>query len=157
MVAARRRTLLATLVAALAPLAAGCTAPIPLDAPPASELPPPVPDWIATRATEADDGRRVALAPGASLAVALRVPAGAGLGWVVVERPDGLEQTGRTSGPTWPPGAPSNPAAPPPLWQVFVFEARRAVDGPLRLELRGPDGPARPRSVVLRVVPPGRG
>ncbi|MEI7445799.1 MAG: hypothetical protein WCK28_12990 [Burkholderiales bacterium] len=150
-VPARRRALVAS--AALAVLATGCIAPVPLDAPPVAELPPPVPDWITIRATEADDLRRVALAVGASFAVSLRVPAEAGQGWIVVGQPDGLELTGRWSGPVWPPGAPANPALPPPLWQVFVFEARRAVDGPLVLELRGAETAARPRRVSLFLTP----
>lgn len=153
----RRRALVGSAaLVALAAVCAGCATPVPLDAPPTAELPPPVPDWIAIRATEADDRRRIVLDAGASMAVSLRVPTGAGQGWIVVARPDGLEQTGRTSGPVWPPGAPASAAAPPPLWQVFTFEARRAFDGPLELELRGGEA-ARLRRLVLFVSsPPSR-
>lgn len=157
--AASRRGVLRTAATAagVALIAAGCIAPVSLDAPPVSELPPPVPDWIATRVTEADDGRRIALAVGGSFAVSLRVPLGAGIGWTVLERPAGLAMTGRTSGPVWPPGAPASPAVPPPLWQVFVFEARTPVDGPLILELGGTEAGARPRRLVLRVAPAAGG
>ncbi len=41
-----------------------------------------MPDWIATpRPTEADDGRRIELARARSLAVSLRAPTAAGVGW----------------------------------------------------------------------------
>lgn len=145
--ASRRRAVVA-LVAA--PLAA-CVAPIPLDASSVTELPPPVPDWIGTRATEADDGRRVELARGASLAISLRVPTAAGVGWREVAVPAGLVRTGRFTGPVWPSDGPSSRVAPAPLWQVFVFEAREGAGGELALELAG-DTAARPRRLVLRVV-----
>jgi hypothetical protein len=146
-VAAPRRHALALL--AVAPLAA-CVAPVSLDAPAVAELSPPVPDWIATRATEADDGRRIELARGASLAVSLRAPTAAGVGWREVAVPAGLVRTGRFTGPVWPKDAPSSLVAPAPLWQVFVFEARDGAGGELALELTG-DTAARPRRLVLRV------
>lgn len=146
----RRRALAALSVPVVAPLAA-CVAPLPLDAPPVVELPPPVPDWVAARATEADDGRRVELAPDASLAVALRAPTAAGIGWREVAVPAGLVLTGRFTGPVWPKGAPSSAVAPPPLWQVFVYEARWGRGGALVLDLAG-EAPARPRRLTLHVV-----
>jgi hypothetical protein len=148
--AARRRAL--ALLSAV-PLAA-CVQPIPLDGPAAAELPPPVPDWIAVRATEADDGRRIELARGASLAVTLRAPTAAGIGWREVVAPPGLVRTGRFTGPVWPKDAPSSRVAPPPLWQVFVFEAREGSGGDLVLELAG-ETVARPRRLTLRVVVTG--
>jgi hypothetical protein len=142
-----RRRALGVFVAA--PLAA-CVAPVPFDAPAVAELPPPVPDWIPTRATEADDGRRIELARGTSLAVSLRAPTAAGVGWREVAVPAGLVRTGRFTGPVWPSDAPSSRVAPAPLWQVFVFEAREGAGDELALELAG-DTSARPRRLVLRV------
>lgn len=142
----RRRALV---LLAVAPLAA-CVAPMPLDARATVELPPPVPDWITTRATEADDGRRIELARGASLAVSLRTPTAAGVGWREVATPAGLVRTGRFTGPVWPKDAPSSIVAPAPLWQVFVFEAREGIGGELALELAG-DMLARLRRIVLRI------
>lgn len=149
----RRRALARLAAGALAGPAAlaGCVAPIPLDGPGVAELPAPVPDWIGVRATEADDGRRFALARGASIAVALRVPSASGVGWRETEVPAGLVRTGRFSGPVWPPGAPSSPVAPAPVWQVLVFEAREPPGGELVLELVG-DAPARPRRLTLRIA-----
>jgi hypothetical protein len=149
---ARRRRLLAA-VPALA--LAACAAPIPLDGPVAVELPPPIPDWVPIRLAEADDGRRIELARGASVAVALRAPASAGVGWAPVEVPAGLAITGRTSGPVWPPGAPSSRVAPAPVWQVFVFEARAAGEGVVAFALASPDASARARRVAFRVVVTG--
>ncbi len=146
----RRRALAVLSLSAVAPLAA-CVAPLPLDAPPVVELAPPVPDWVAARATEADDGRRVELARGASLAVALRAPTAAGIGWREVAVPAGLVLTGRFAGPVWPRDAPASAVAPPPLWQVFVFEARAGCGGDLVLDLAG-ETVARPRRLTLRVV-----
>jgi hypothetical protein len=145
--AAARRRALALL--AVAPLAA-CVAPVSLDAPAVAELPPPVPDWIPIRATEADDGRRIELARGASLAVSLRAPTAAGVGWREVAMPVGLVRTGRFTGPVWPADAPSSRVAPAPLWQVFVFEARDGSGGELVLELAG-DAAVRPRRLTLRI------
>ena len=59
--AAGRRRLLALLPATW--LLGACVAPLSLEGPAVAELPAPVPDWIATRLTEADDGRSVGLAP----------------------------------------------------------------------------------------------
>ncbi len=146
----RRRALAVLSLSGVAPLAA-CVAPLPLDAPPVVELPPPVPDWVAARATEADDGRRIELARGASLAVALRAPTAAGIGWREVAVPAGLVRTGRFTGPVWPKDAPSSAVAPAPLWQVFVYEARVGRGGDLVLDLAG-DPVARPRRLTLRVV-----
>ena len=150
--APRRRLLAALSGLAAAPLA-GCVGPIPLDAPPVAELPPPVPEWIVARATEADDGRRVELARGASLAVSLRAPSAAGIGWREVAVPPGLVLTGRFTGPVWPKGAPTSAVLPPPLWQVFVFEAREPGGGDLVLELGG-ETVSRPRRLSLRVAVP---
>jgi hypothetical protein len=147
----RRRRLMALLPAAW--LLGACVAPLSLDGTAVAELPAPVPDWIGTRLTEADHGRDVALAPGTAFAVSLRAPAAAGVGWLVTEMPDGLVQTGRFTGPVWPPGTPDSVVSPAPLWQVFVFEARGAAmpPGRLVLELRGgPDAP-RPRRVAIGV------
>jgi hypothetical protein len=137
-------------------LLAGCVAPLSLDAPAVSELPAPVPGWITVRATEADDGRRVELGQGASIAVALRSPTVAGLGWMMRDPPTTLVLTGRYTGPVRPPGAPVSMAAPDAVWQVFVFEARAPGEALLRFELRGAEAvaPAPPRSVTLRVVVP---
>ncbi|MCX7228999.1 MAG: hypothetical protein NTW15_08295 [Burkholderiales bacterium] len=146
----RRRGLM--LGAAAGALLAACTAPLPLDAPPVSELPAPVPDWIALRVGEADDGRRVELPVGDSIAVAVRVPSAAGLGWIVVGQPPVLVQTGRYSAPVWPPGAPGSAALPTPLWQVFVFEARRVGEGELAFELDGAAGASRARRLGIRVA-----
>lgn len=151
--AAGRRRLLASLPATW--LLGACVAPLSLEGPAVAELPAPVPDWIATRLTEADDGRSVGLAPGASIALSLRAPAAAGIGWTVTEAPAWLVLTGRFTGPAWPPGAPDSAVAPAPLWQVFVFEARGAAMAPGRLVLElqgGPDAP-RPRRIVLRIAP----
>lgn len=147
---ARRRSVIAVVCAAAL---VGCATPVSLDAPPVSELPPPVPDWIRTRAAEADDGRRFELSVGESLAVSLRVPAAAGVSWVPAMVPGHLELTGRTSGPVWPPGAPGTSAvAPAPIWQVFVFEVRQPGDGILYFDL----GSGPPRRVVYRIVVPAR-
>ncbi len=148
----RRRVLAALPLLAVGPLA-GCVEPMPLDVAPVAELPPPVPEWVRARATEADDGRRVELARGESLAVSLRAPTAAGLGWREVAVPVGLVRTGRFTGPVWPKGAPSSAVAPPPLWQVFVFEAREGPGGDLVLELAG-ESAARPRRLTLRVAAP---
>jgi hypothetical protein len=137
---------------------AGCAAPLSLDAPAVAELPAPVPEWITVRVSEADDGRRIELARAGSMAVALRVPSGAGTGWIVVGQPSGLALTGRFTGPVWPPGAPASATVPAPIWQVFVFEALAPGEGTLRFELRGNEalGSSRARSLTLRVtVPPG--
>jgi hypothetical protein len=150
--AVRRRALAALTALAAAPLG-GCVGPVPLDAPALAELPPPVPDWIGVRATEADDGARVELARGASLAVSLRVPGGAGIGWRERIVPSGLVRTGRFTGPVWPKDAPSSPVTPPPIWQVLVFEAREGPGGDLVLELDGETG-TRPRRLSLRVLVP---
>jgi hypothetical protein len=131
---------------------AACSAPLPLDAPPVAELPAPVPDWIALRVGEADDGRRVELPVGDAIAVAVRVPSAAGLGWILVGQPPVLAQTGRYSGPVWPPGAPGSAALPTPLWQVFVFEARRIGEGELAFELDGAVGASRARRLAIRVA-----
>lgn len=150
--ALRRRALAALSILAAAPLG-GCVGPVPLDAPPRAELPPPVPDWIGVRATEADDGRRVELPRGASLAVSLRVPGAAGIGWRERLVPPGLARTGRFTGPVWPKDAPSSAVSPAPIWQVFVFEAREGPGGELVLELNG-ESAARPRRLTLRVDVP---
>jgi hypothetical protein len=63
-------------------------------------------------------------------------------------------RTGRFTGPVWPKDAPSSRVAPPPLWQVFVFEAREGPGGELVLELVG-ETAARPRRLTLRVVVTG--
>ncbi len=150
----RRRRVLRAAVWVL-PIAAlgGCAAPVSLDAPAVAELPPPVPEWIRARAAESDDGRRYELAVGESIAFTLRVPAAAGVSWMPTGVPDHLELTGRTSGPVWPPGAPGASAvAPAPIWQVFVFEARRAGDGIVYFDL----GSGPPRRVVYRVVAAAR-
>lgn len=128
---------------------AGCVAPLSLDGPSVAELPAPVPDWVSVRVTEADDGRRVELARGASIAVALRAPALSGLEWREAATPAGLVRTGVTRGPVWPPDAPASTRAPPPVWQVFVFEAREAVGGELAFELASDGG--RVRRVSIRV------
>jgi hypothetical protein len=148
---ARGRTRLAALAAGL--LLAACAAPLSLDAPAVAELPAPVPDWVAVRATEADDGRRVELARGGSIAVSLRAPTAAGAGWVVAGTPAGLALTGRYTGPVWPPGAPASALAAGAVWQVFVFQARAPGEGRLRFELRGDEAvaPAPPRAVTLGV------
>ena len=151
--ALRRRALHAALGVLPLAMLGGCATPVSLDAPAVAELPPPVPDWIRARAAESDDGRRYELAVGESIAVTLRVPAAAGVSWMPTGVPDHLALTGRTSGPVWPPGAPGASAvAPAPIWQVFVFEARRAGDGVLYFDL----GSGPPRRVVYRVVVPGR-
>lgn len=147
---ARRRLLMLGTTAGA--LLVACTAPLPLDAPPVSELPAPVPDWIVLRVGEADDGRGVELPVGDSIAVAVRVPAAAGLGWILVGQPPVLAQTGRYSGPVWPPGAPGSAALPTPLWQVFVFEARRIGEGELAFELEGAAGASRARRFGIRVA-----
>jgi hypothetical protein len=147
--ASRRHALAALSILAAVPVA-GCVAPIPLDGPAWAELPSPVPDWIAVRATEADDGRRIELARGASLAVSLRVPTAAGIGWRETAVPPGLVRTGRFTGPVWPKEAPSSLVAPAPLWQVFVFEAREGPGGELVLELADERG-ARLDRLRLRV------
>lgn len=147
----RRRLLAALLPAAW--LLGACVAPLSLDGPSVAELPAPVPDWIVTRLTEADDGRSVGLAPGAAIAMSLRAPVAGGLGWLVSEAPAGLVLTGRFTGPVWPPGVTDSAVAPAPLWQVFVFEARgpAPASGRLVLELRGgPDAP-RPRRVAIGI------
>jgi len=139
-------------------LLGACVAPLSLDGAAVAELPSPVPDWITTRLTEADHGRSVVLAPGSVMAVSLRAPAAAGVGWLLVEAPEGLVLTGRFTGPVWPPGAPDSVVAPAPLWQVFVFEARAAAKAPGRLvlELRGgPDAPRPGRVVIGVALPPG--
>ena len=147
----RRRALGAA--AALAALgAAGCTAPLSLDSPSVAELPAPVPDWITIRAGLEDDGRRYELAPGETIAIALRAPSGAGAGWAVVEAASMLRQTGRTSAPVWPPGAPASRVAPAPLWQVFAFEATRPGEGIVELALAGPDGPVRRWTIRVSVA-----
>jgi hypothetical protein len=142
-------------VAAPAALLAACAAPIPLDGPSAAELAPPVPDWIVLRLTEADDGRRVELARGGSLAVALRAPASAGIGWTPAATPEVLAMTGRTSGPVWPADAPQSRVAPAPVWQVFVFEARAAGEVTLSFALPAVDASTRARRVAFRVVVAG--
>jgi hypothetical protein len=147
---ARRRVLM--LGAAVGSLLAACTAPLPLDAPPVAELPAPVPDWIALRVGEADDGRRVELPVGDSIAVTMRVPSAAGLGWVLVGQPPALGQTGRYTGPVWPPGVPGSAALPTPLWQVFVFEARRVGEGELAFELDGSAEASRARRLGIRLA-----
>jgi hypothetical protein len=150
-VSSRRRRLSALLPVAW--LLGACAAPLSLEGPAVAELPAPVPDWIATRLTEADDGRSVALGPGAAIAVSLRVQAASGVGWLVTAAPEGLVLTGRFTGPVWPPGATDSAVTPAPLWQVFVFEARAAAIAPGRLvfELRGgPDAP-RPRRVSIGI------
>jgi hypothetical protein len=144
-------------VALVALALAACAAPVPLDAPAVAELPAPIPEWIRARATETDDGRRFVLPVSGSLAVALRAPSAAGLGWVVTESPSGLVATGRFTGPVWPAGAPISRVSPAPVWQVFVFEARAPGAGRLRFELRGGEllKSEPPRSVTLQVdVPP---
>jgi hypothetical protein len=146
----RRRVLM--LGAAAGAMLAACTAPVPLDASPVEALPAPVPDWIGLRVGEADDGRRVELPVGDSIAVTVRVPAAAGLGWVLLGQPPGVAQTGRYSGPVWPPGAPGSAALPTPLWQVFVFEARRLGEGELAFELDGAVGASRARRLGIRVT-----
>ncbi|RPH43773.1 MAG: hypothetical protein EHM87_12755 [Burkholderiales bacterium] len=155
MTAPRRRELarlarLAGLAAGL--LLAGCVAPISLDGPAVAELPAPVPDWIGLRVSEADDGRRVELPVGDSVAVTLKVPSGAGLGWVLVGQPPTLAQTGRYSGPVWPPDAPGSAVTPRPLWQVFVFEARAPGEGEVVLELDGAGLGTRPRRLAVRIA-----
>jgi hypothetical protein len=146
-VSAARRSAAALLAVSLA----GCVAPVPLDGPAVSERPAPVPDWIAQRYGQADDGRRVELAPGASLAIALRAPGAAGAGWIVTWMPSHLALVGRSSGPVWPAGAPGAAVATPPVWQVFVVEARAPGEGTVDLELRAADG-AVLRRFVLRVA-----
>ena len=149
----RRRALHAVSCVLATVMLGGCATPVPLDAPAVGELPPPVPAWIRDRAAESDDGRRYELAVGESIAVTLRVPAAAGVSWIPAGVPDHLELTGRTSGPVWPPGAPGASAvAPAPIWQVFVFEARRPGDGILYFDL----GSGPPRRVVYRVAVPAR-
>ena len=143
-----RRRVLAVAAGALA-LVAGCATHVPLDAPPVSELPPPVPAWVGVRATEADAGRRIAVRAGESLALVLRVPAAAGVGWVVVEASSGLAATGRLAGPVWPADAPPSPVAPAPVWQVFVFEAREPGPGRVVLEFAGSG--AQPRRLEFPV------
>jgi len=139
--AGRRRWAGAAGALALAGWLAGCAAPVPLPLPPvgpaSGELPAPVPEWVIHRLTEADDGRRIELPPGASLAVSLRAPAAAGAGWALVGPPANLALAGRFSGPVWPPDAPAPRLAPPPVWQVFVFEAREPGIGPVAFELLG--------------------
>ena len=146
----RRRVLM--LGAAACAMLVACTAPVPLDASPVEELPAPVPDWIGLRVGEADDGRRVEVPLGASIAVTVRVPAAVGLGWILVGQPAGVAQTGRFSGPVWPPGAPGSAALPTPLWEVFVFEARRVGEGELAFELDGAVGASRARRLGIRVA-----
>jgi hypothetical protein len=134
---------------------AGCAAPLALDGPAYAELPAPIPEWIAVRATDTDDGRRFELARGASIAIALRAPAAAGLGWLVARTPPMLRQTGRFSGPVWPPEAPASRTSPAPLWQVFVFEAREPGEDTLLLELRGGGGDRPDRFAIRLSVTPG--
>lgn len=131
-----RRGVLAACTAVLV----GCAAPVSLDGPPVAELPAPVPDWVAVRAGEADDGRRIELQTGVSVAIALRAPGAAGAGWTVGWMPSHLALTGRSSGPVWPAGAPGAQVATPPVWQVFVFEARAPGEGTVELLLRAADG-----------------
>jgi len=131
---------------------AGCAAPVPL--PPlgagTGELPPPVPEWVGLRVTEADHGRLIGLPTGASLAVSLRAPAAAGTGWVPAPPPAPLALVGRFSGPAWPPDVPAPRLTPPPVWQVFVLEARQPGVGVLAFELPG-DGAAGVRRVRFTV------
>jgi hypothetical protein len=150
--AVRRRVLLAT--SALAVPVAGCVAPVSLDAPAVAEQPAPVPDWIPVRLGEADHGRLVTLAPGESVAVALRAPSASGAGWIVRDAPASLVQTGRYSRPVWPAGAPASVTGPGPVWQVFVFEAGApAAERRLAFELRGDvPGVDRPPVAVYRIV-----
>ena len=151
--AVRRRRLLGAGAGALVGMMTGaCTAPIALDGPAVAELAAPVPEWIVLRFTEADDGRRIELPVGDSIAVTLRVPSASGQGWVLLGQPPMLAQTGRYSGPVWPPGAPGSAAVPAPLWQVFVFEARRPGEGELVLDLDGAGLASRPRRLTLRVT-----
>jgi len=143
-----------SLVLALASLAVGCVAPVPLDAPPVAELLAPVPDWIPTRLTEADHGRLVELGSGTSVAVILRAPSASGAGWIVREAPPSLVATGRYSRPVWPPGTPASVTGAGPVWQVFVFEAGAPADERrLAFELRGDvPGGGRPATAVYRIV-----
>lgn len=141
-------------LAVLAVLAAGCAAPVPLDAPPVAESPVPVPDWITTRLTEADHGRLVELVSGTTVAVVLRAPSASGAAWVVREAPPSLVPTGRYSRPVWPAGTPASVTGAGPLWQVFVFEAgapsgERRLAFDLRSDAPGAD---RPPSAVYRIV-----
>jgi hypothetical protein len=150
--AVRRSALLA--IPALAALVAGCAAPVPLDAPAVAEQPAPVPDWIPVRLGEADHGRLVTLAPGESVAIALRASSASGEGWVVRDAPASLVPTGRYSRPVWPPGTPASVTGTGPVWQVFVFEAGPpAAERRLAFELRG-DVPSadRPPVAVYRIV-----
>jgi hypothetical protein len=150
--AVRRVALLA--MSGLVALAAGCAAPVPLDAPAIAEQAAPVPDWIPLRLGEADHGRLVTLAPGESVAVALRAPSASGMGWVAREIPESLVQTGRYSRPVWPPGTPASVTGSGPVWQVFVLEARApASERRLAFELRGDvPGVGQPPVAVYRIV-----
>jgi hypothetical protein len=150
---ARRRRWSGGAAALVAVWLAACAAPVPLPSadPSVGELPAPVPEWITHRVTDTDDGRRIELPLGAALAVSLRAPAAAGAGWVLSRQPANLTLTGRFSGPVWPPEAPAPRLAPPPVWQVFVFEAREPGDSQVAFDLVGSSAAVPSRRVRFTV------
>lgn len=126
------------LFAACAALALGaCAATSDPAATPSQSLAAPTPADVATTIGAADNGKIVAVAVGAKIAVELVGVPTAGYLWRVVEKPAFLEAAGEYGGPT------SSAQLEPGFaggnhWEAFAFTVIAAGEGALKLEQRRP-------------------
>jgi predicted secreted protein len=114
-------------------------------------VPAPTPATVAQRLTAADNGRTILAPVGGRFAVELVGVPTAGYVWQVDEKPaflsDAQELSGNTTRAQSQPGFTGGNH-----WEVFVFEARAAGSGKLKLAQRRPWETSEPPSQTFTVI-----